>query len=811
MSWRYLYILVLITTLQSGYSQQIDLRFKLIDQETEKPISGAHVFISNSSKGAISSFQGWCEMSISLQENQNFIISHVSYGTLVIDPKHYPLLMDDAILTMKSTGVDISQIQVSAKRGRKWKKKFKKFKQALFGLGTPASKCKILNPEVLRFEEHKGKLTVNAIDLLQIENNYLAYDMLFWLEELTIESDGSKYYKGKGQFTDKENATDNKFLKRREKSYLNSPAHFLRSILESSDKTELENNGYQVYIEKYEKKKFETISSPSPQDLIQADKTKGYFQLRFSDFLTIKHLDLLETYTFGTQVSISRAEQQNYGSNRTQSLGSKKQTAISRVYKSNPFLKFDIRGNIINKTDMSEFGYWADQGLATTLPVDYKNFSDFETIVPSSKSIDTLLVLKNLVGKNQDKKEKALKHIQDNWTLGYVAPLLDILRLSNDNWHHQKIEALLTEKIPSINSKYFEGIQWLWKNDPIQSNYYADFKAHVYKSIDTSFYKYFFERAQQSQIRLDEIVWGGVLQDGIPPLRKPKMLSASKAEYLSETNVVFGVLVNGEAYAYPKRILAWHEFFTDEISGLSIAGVYCTLCGTVIIYDTEFNGMKFNLGTSGFLYRSNKLMYDQATQSLWSTIEGKPVVGPLVEKNIQLETLPVETTTWGEWRKKHPNTLVLSLETGHDRNYAEGAAYKNYYADDALMFPVPKQDKRLANKARVFIPRPQNFKEYPLALSVDYLKQKGIHQDKIGEQNILILTENNGASRAYAIDRQQFKSYKKGVLTDSKGQTWEVTDTVLVGTNGSHLLRLPAHEIFWFAWVNVYPDTRIIY
>ena len=214
MSWRYLYILVLITTLQSGYSQQIDLRFKLIDQETEKPISGAHVFISNSSKGAISSFQGWCEMSISLQENQNFIISHVSYGTLVIDPKHYPLLMDDAILTMKSTGVDISQIQVSAKRGRKWKKKFKKFKQALFGLGTPASKCKILNPEVLRFEEHKGKLTVNAIDLLQIENNYLGYDMLFWLEELTIESDGSKYYKGKGQFTDKENATDNKFLKR---------------------------------------------------------------------------------------------------------------------------------------------------------------------------------------------------------------------------------------------------------------------------------------------------------------------------------------------------------------------------------------------------------------------------------------------------------------------------------------------------------------------------------------------------------------------------------------------------------------------
>ena len=84
--------------------------------------------------------------------------------------------------------------------------------------------------------------------------------------------------------------------------------------------------------------------------------------------------------------------------------------------------------------------------------------------------------------------------------------------------------------------------------------------------------------------------------------------------------------------------------------------------------------MRHNLGTSGFLYRSNKLMYDQDTQSLWNTIWGQPVVGPLVDRGIVLERLSVVTTTWGEWRRRHPDTKVLSLNTGYDRDYTEGAA-----------------------------------------------------------------------------------------------------------------------------------------
>jgi len=148
--------------------------------------------------------------------------------------------------------------------------------------------------------------------------------------------------------------------------------------------------------------------------------------------------------------------------------------------------------------------------------------------------------------------------------------------------------------------------------------------------------------------------------------------------------------VNGEARAYPKRILAWHELARDRVGGVELAIVYCTLCGTVIPYEAMAGGKLRVLGTSGFLYRSNKLMFDEETKSLWSTLEGRPVIGPLAGSGVELRYRPVVTTTWGEWRAAHPGTTVLSLDTGHQRDYSEGAAYREYFGTDELMFQVPE-------------------------------------------------------------------------------------------------------------------------
>ena len=146
--------------------------------------------------------------------------------------------------------------------------------------------------------------------------------------------------------------------------------------------------------------------------------------------------------------------------------------------------------------------------------------------------------------------------------------------------------------------------------EPREHPRYADFKAALYGLIDPKFRGYFSSQ-RTSMIRLDEVRWGGVVQDGIPPLRGPEMISAKEATYLDDDNVIFGLEVEGDVRAYPKRILAWHEMFVDTVGGVPVAGVYCTLCGTMILYETMHDGVAHELGTSGFLYRSNKLMYDQ--------------------------------------------------------------------------------------------------------------------------------------------------------------------------------------------------------
>lgn len=288
------------------------------------------------------------------------------------------------------------------------------------------------------------------------------------------------------------------------------------------------------------------------------------------------------------------------------------------------------------------------------------------------------------------------------------------------------------------------------------------------------------------------------------------MLTPAQAVYLDEDDIVFGMYINGIAKAYPKRILAWHEFVVDDFEDAKIAGVYCTLCGTVIAYDMTVDSVFHNLGTSGFLYRSNKLMYDRRTQSLWSTIEGKPVIGPLVDQDIHLESYPVVTTTWEEWKALHPETLVLDINTGHNRNYDKGQAYKEYFSTDELMFPVPDLNDELNNKDEVFVLRTVGSENDPLAISIKFLKRTKFIQTTMDGSSIIILSSQAGAARAYQSDNVQFSSYKKGILLDSNNNRWEITEDHLISPHGQRLNRLVGHNIFWFAWYSAYPEGKLI-
>lgn len=359
--------------------------------------------------------------------------------------------------------------------------------------------------------------------------------------------------------------------------------------------------------------------------------------------------------------------------------------------------------------------------------------------------------------------------------------------------------------------------EWMWSLPYEPHPDYARFKGMVYGGGVDIRMQQFFPAGAKSLIRLDEIDWGGVVVNGIPPLYYPKVLTAADARYLRDGNIVFGVVVNGQARAYPKRILAWHEMAVDRLGDVEITVVYCTLCGTVIPYDSVVGGKQRGFGTSGLLYRSNKLMFDEETMSLWSTLEGKPVVGPLVNTGLQMTSHSSVTTTWGEWRAEHPDTTVLSLETGHKRDYGEGAAYRDYFSTDRLYFEVSQKDKRLKNKAEVLVmqvPPAAGGPARPVAVVADYLTKTPVFHFEVEGRRLLVVTSRQGANRVYALGGHQvvFASQPtSGTLRDTTGREWTQSETALALADGSlSLPRYVAQRAFWFGWYAQYPDTQLI-
>jgi Protein of unknown function (DUF3179) len=249
--------------------------------------------------------------------------------------------------------------------------------------------------------------------------------------------------------------------------------------------------------------------------------------------------------------------------------------------------------------------------------------------------------------------------------------------------------------------------------------------------------------------------------------------------------------------------------------------VYCPLCGTVIPFDARAGGRMLSFGTSGLLYRSNKLMFDQETASLWSSLTGEPVVGPLVQLDLKLQALPVVTTTWGAWRARHPDTQVLSLDTGYERDYSEGAAYRAYFATDDLMFDVSQRDDRLPNKAEVLVIRSTTaafaaeaaVPARPFAISTGLLRAPSVFHATVDGTEVVIVTSTSGANRVYAAGEHRFaETDGDRTVRDTLGREWGVDEEVLQAKfdPSLRLPRLAAHRAFWFGWYAQHPDTMLL-
>lgn len=307
-----------------------------------------------------------------------------------------------------------------------------------------------------------------------------------------------------------------------------------------------------------------------------------------------------------------------------------------------------------------------------------------------------------------------------------------------------------------------------------------------------------------------EIQWGGVRVDGIPPLEFPTQVLPDEAtQWINDTDVVVGVEINGDARAYPIRIIAWHEMVNDTVGGVPVSLAYCTLCGSPILFDGRVGSEVYRFGTSGLLYRSNKLMYDRNTRTLWNQFSGKPAWGPLVGQNIRLKVLPVVVTTWGDWYSRNPETTLLSINTGFVRDYGPGVAYRDYFNSPLTWFNVPVSDDRLAQKDNVYAVRVgEALTAYPIAL----LAERAFAQDDVGGLPIVVVATANGeGGRSYESGGVEFVSANPAddTLTDTAGGVWTIREDSLLGPDGEVLPRVGGHNAYWFAITNQFDNGQL--
>jgi len=377
----------------------------------------------------------------------------------------------------------------------------------------------------------------------------------------------------------------------------------------------------------------------------------------------------------------------------------------------------------------------------------------------------------------------------------------------------QKALEALAGKDPG--SDYYDWVEWIGRHPELEPKPgYSAFKVELLTRIDPRYRAILYPGAPE-RIRLEEVVWGGVRLDGIPSIDRPDHLPAAEARGMRGKERVFGVAVGGEARAYPVRILSWNEMLNDVVGGVPVTLAYCTLCGAGVLYDTRTpSGEPYTFGTSGLLYRSNKLMYDRQSYTLWNQLTGEPVIGRRARGDVRLELLPVTVTTWEAWRERHPDTTVMVPGPEMEKlfDYRTGAADR---ARAGVAFPVWQRSELLPREEEVYALRVGG---HPKAYPVERLLERGVVNDRLGDVPLVLVAEEGGAVRVYRRGELTFRRGDGGALVDDRDRRWRVLEEALALEDApaeaeegavARLERIPGHRAFWFGWFGFYPETEV--
>lgn len=279
------------------------------------------------------------------------------------------------------------------------------------------------------------------------------------------------------------------------------------------------------------------------------------------------------------------------------------------------------------------------------------------------------------------------------------------------------------------------------------------------------------EEGEKNLVNPDKIVSGGPGKDGIPSIDHPIYNTVNEADrWLNDNEIVMALEYNGKKRVYPLQIMLWHEIVNDEINGEPVLITYCPLCESTLAFERMIMGKGVEFGTSGKLYNSNLVMYDRKTDTYWSQLTGQAIVGELTGE--KLTSISIDAVYWGDWKKAHPDSQVLSRDTGAMRPYGDDP-YTDYYNDSSLIFPVEHRDDRIHPKTVVFgVEINDSFKAY----QEDDLKELDIIRDTIGGNEIEIKRNDIGVVRVTNLD------------------------------TGEKIVKV---RTFWFSWYTFYPETAL--
>ena len=279
-----------------------------------------------------------------------------------------------------------------------------------------------------------------------------------------------------------------------------------------------------------------------------------------------------------------------------------------------------------------------------------------------------------------------------------------------------------------------------------------------------------FDESTNKSVALSDLRQGCPARDCIPSIDNPKFLSAEEATHVADDELVITLSYKGEYRAYPSQILDHHEIVNDTIAGDPLAITWCPLCGSAVGIQRTVGGEITEFGVSGVLYNSDLVLYDRATETLWDQIEAKGVVGTMT--GVELELVPVSMSRWAKWRDKHPDTLVLSADTGFGYDYTQDR-FAEYRGSSRLFMPVSASDERVHAKTVVF---GFDLPSGAVAYTESVLQDGGSYSHDLNGEDTVVTLHDDGKV-----------SMRRGDQTH-------------------HPIR-----VFWFAWYTFHPGTDLIH